>query len=78
VALVLISGIHDVLDGLRRANLCILLGWHDVRQRYCRFTLGQLWIMLVTTIFIGVRRSSTRDCPIRTSKGSYPSLRPGW
>jgi ABC-type polysaccharide/polyol phosphate export permease len=54
LALMLISAIHDVLDGLGRASLWTLLGWHDVRQRYRRSTLGPFWITLATTLFIGV------------------------
>jgi ABC-type polysaccharide/polyol phosphate export permease len=44
----------DILDGLRRADLWVFMGWHDVRQRYRRSTLGPFWITLATVIFIGL------------------------
>lgn len=43
----------DVLKGLKRADLWAFLGWHDIRQRYRRSTLGPLWITLATAVVIG-------------------------
>lgn len=43
----------DVLEGLRRADLWVFLGWHDIRQRYRRSALGPFWIVLATLLFVG-------------------------
>jgi ABC-type polysaccharide/polyol phosphate export permease len=43
----------DIVDGLKRADLWIFLGWHDVRQRYRRSSLGPLWITLATLVMVG-------------------------
>src|SRR6478735_7959772 len=47
------SALLDTLDGLKRADLWLFLGWHDVRQRYRRSTIGPFWITLATLIFVG-------------------------
>ena len=47
-------GFSDLVESLRRADLWIYMGWHDVRQRYRRSTLGPFWITLATMIFIGL------------------------
>jgi ABC-type polysaccharide/polyol phosphate export permease len=47
------SALLDILEGLRRADLWTFLGWHDVRQRYRRSTLGPFWITLASVIMIG-------------------------
>lgn len=46
------SALFDTLEGLRRADLWIFLGWHDVKQRYRRSTLGPFWITLATFFFV--------------------------
>ncbi|MBD2750003.1 ABC transporter permease [Microvirga sp. BT688] len=43
----------DVYEGLKRWDLWVFLGWHDVRQRYRRSSLGPLWITLATLVTIG-------------------------
>jgi ABC-type polysaccharide/polyol phosphate export permease len=42
--------ITDIVDGLRSYRLAALLGWHDVKLRYRRSTLGPFWL----TISMGV------------------------
>lgn len=44
--------LRDVLIGLRRVDLWGFLGWHDVKQRYRRSSLGPLWITLATLIMV--------------------------
>jgi ABC-type polysaccharide/polyol phosphate export permease len=46
--------VSDIVDSLKRADLWVFMGWHDVRQRYRRSTLGPFWITLATMIFIGL------------------------
>ena len=46
------SALSDISQGLRRADLWLFLGWHDVRQRYRRSTLGPFWITLATLMFV--------------------------
>jgi len=43
----------DVIEGLKRADLWLFLGWHDVKQRYRRSTLGPFWITLASLLFVG-------------------------
>ncbi|MBM6596241.1 ABC transporter permease [Microvirga pudoricolor] len=43
----------DIINGLRRADLWLFLGWHDVRQRYRRSILGPFWITIASAFFIG-------------------------
>lgn len=43
----------DTIEGLKRGDLWVFLGWHDVKQRYRRSTLGPLWITLATLIMVG-------------------------
>jgi ABC-type polysaccharide/polyol phosphate export permease len=45
--------LFDVLAGFKRADLWVFLGWHDVRQRYRRSSLGPLWITLATLLMVG-------------------------
>ena len=40
----------DIVEGLRSYRLAALLGWHDVKLRYRRSTLGPFWL----TISMGV------------------------
>jgi ABC-2 type transport system permease protein/lipopolysaccharide transport system permease protein len=47
------SAFFDTLEGLKRADLWLFLGWHDVKQRYRRSTLGPFWITLATLLFVG-------------------------
>jgi ABC-type polysaccharide/polyol phosphate export permease len=47
------SAFLDTLEGLKRADLWLFLGWHDVKQRYRRSTLGPFWITLATLLFVG-------------------------
>ncbi|MBM1175082.1 ABC transporter permease [Microvirga arabica] len=42
----------DTIEGLKRGDLWVYLGWHDVKQRYRRSTLGPLWITLATAIMV--------------------------
>lgn len=49
--------VRDLKDGLADWRLWGFLGWHDIRQRYRRSTLGPLWLtlsMVVTVISIGL------------------------
>jgi ABC-type polysaccharide/polyol phosphate export permease len=43
----------DVVQAIKHADLWLFLGWHDVKQRYRRSSLGPLWITLATFIFVG-------------------------
>jgi len=43
---------QDIIDGIGKWRLWILIGWQEVRQRYRRSTLGPLWITLSTGITI--------------------------
>ncbi|WP_150117818.1 ABC transporter permease [Microvirga vignae] len=42
----------DMIEGLKRGDLWVSLGWHDVKQRYRRSTLGPFWITLATLIMV--------------------------
>lgn len=46
------SAFLDVIEGLKQADLWAFLGWHDVRQRYRRSTLGPIWITLATVVMV--------------------------
>lgn len=43
----------DVANGVRLSHVWGLLGWHDIRQRYRRSTLGPFWLTISTAIMIG-------------------------
>jgi ABC-type polysaccharide/polyol phosphate export permease len=43
----------DLTEGLRRWELWGTLGWHDIRQRYRRSTLGPLWLTISMGIMVG-------------------------
>ena len=43
----------DLGEGLRRWELWGALGWHDIRQRYRRSTLGPFWITLSMGTMVG-------------------------
>lgn len=47
-------GLKDVFNGVRNYPLVLMLGWHDVLQRYRRSTLGPFWL----TISMGVMVAS--------------------
>ena len=43
----------DLGDGLRRWELWGTLGWHDIRQRYRRSTLGPFWLTISMGVMVG-------------------------
>lgn len=43
----------DFGEGLRRWELWGTLGWHDIRQRYRRSTLGPFWLTISTGAMVG-------------------------
>jgi ABC-type polysaccharide/polyol phosphate export permease len=45
-------GCADLADGLRQWRLCYLLATADMRRRFARSKLGQLWIMLSSAILV--------------------------
>jgi ABC-type polysaccharide/polyol phosphate export permease len=48
------QAVADIREGLARWQLWWLLGLNDIRQRYRRARMGQLWITLSMAAFIGV------------------------
>ena len=46
------AGWRDLRDGAAQWRLCYLLGSADMRRRYARSKLGQIWIMLSSTIMV--------------------------
>jgi ABC-2 type transport system permease protein len=40
--------VADLIDGLRRHQLWLHLGWQDIKQRYRRSLLGPIWITIAT------------------------------
>src|SRR3954452_9004967 len=46
------AALLDLAEGLRRSDLWLFMGWHDVRQRYRRSSLGPFWITLATALFV--------------------------
>lgn len=38
----------DLVDGFRRHELWLHLGWQDIKQRYRRSVLGPFWITIAT------------------------------
>jgi ABC-type polysaccharide/polyol phosphate export permease len=46
------AAIFDIVEGLKRSDLWVFLGWHDVKQRYRRSSLGPFWITLATALFV--------------------------
>jgi ABC-type polysaccharide/polyol phosphate export permease len=42
----------DLVEGLRRWELWGTLGWHDIRQRYRRSTLGPFWLTISMAIMV--------------------------
>jgi len=49
----LVRARSDLGEGLRRWELWGALGWHDIRQRYRRSTLGPFWITISMGMMIG-------------------------
>lgn len=49
-----IVGCEELMGGLRYWRVWHLLGIHELRHRYARSKLGQLWLMLSTASMIGV------------------------
>jgi ABC-type polysaccharide/polyol phosphate export permease len=47
-----IAGWRDLIDGAAHWRLCYLMGSGDIRRRYARSRLGQLWIMVSSTIMV--------------------------
>jgi ABC-type polysaccharide/polyol phosphate export permease len=47
-----ISAFGEVLESFRRWRLWVLLGWHDLKQRYYRTFLGPLWMTFGLLIFV--------------------------
>ena len=45
---------HDIANGAAALRLWGVLGWHDIRLRYRRSTLGPLWLTISMGILIGV------------------------
>ena len=41
---------RDLVDGLRRRELWLHLGWQDIKQRYRRSVLGPFWITIATGV----------------------------
>jgi homopolymeric O-antigen transport system permease protein len=49
-----IAGLEELLGGIRYWRISHLIGVRDLRHRYARSKLGQLWLTLSTAIMIGV------------------------
>jgi ABC-type polysaccharide/polyol phosphate export permease len=49
-----IAGFEELLGGIHHWRVWHLLGVNDLRHRYARSKLGQLWLTLSTAIMIGV------------------------
>ena len=47
------QGAVDIMNGARAWQSWGMLGWHDVRQRYRRSTLGPFWITIAMGVTIG-------------------------
>lgn len=46
------AGLRDIADGIEQWRLCYLMGSSDMRRRYARSKLGQVWIMISSAIMI--------------------------
>lgn len=46
------AALLDLVQALKRYDLWLFLGWHDVKQRYRRSSLGPFWITLATLMFV--------------------------
>ena len=49
-----IAGFEELLGGIRYWRISHLIGVRELRHRYARSKLGQLWLTLSTAIMIGV------------------------
>ena len=47
------QAIVDLNEGARAWEVWGYLGWHDIRQRYRRSTLGPFWITITMGVFVG-------------------------
>lgn len=47
-----ISGAEDLVEGLRRWDVFVRLGWFEVKRRYRRTIIGPLWGTLNLSVFI--------------------------
>jgi len=47
-----LAGWRDLTEGAANWRLCYLMGSGDIRRRYARSRLGQLWIMISSTIMV--------------------------
>lgn len=45
--------VTDIAEGLRAYRLAALLGWHDVKLRYRRSTLGPFWLTISMGLMMG-------------------------
>jgi ABC-type polysaccharide/polyol phosphate export permease len=46
------SAARDLVDGARRVELWVRLGWLDVKRRYRRTTLGPFWSVVSLAVFV--------------------------
>lgn len=44
--------LDDVRQGFARSDLWLLLGWHDIRQKFRRSLLGPFWLTISTAILL--------------------------
>lgn len=44
--------LDDIRQGLTRSELWLMLGWHDIRQRFRRSILGPFWLTLSTAFML--------------------------
>ena len=47
------AGLEELLGGMRYWRISHLIGVRDLRHRYVRSKLGQLWLTLSTAMMIG-------------------------
>jgi ABC-2 type transport system permease protein len=45
--------IGDIVSGLKRWELWLTLGWHEIRQRYRRSVVGPFWLTISMGMMIG-------------------------
>ena len=43
---------HDLIEAFRNHDQWLFLGWHDIKSKYRRTSLGPLWIVIVNLITI--------------------------
>lgn len=59
---------QDIIDGVKSYPVWLTFGWHDIRQRYRRSTLGPFWITLslgVTIAGMGVLFGNLFKSPLQ-------------